>query len=133
MGRLKEESETIWSEPTNRTIYQWTAVSRAKTKEGTHTTKTSVWTNTVRNRMRQKAGEIEVSGARNRGSKMVQGAHPTERKRPGCDHITEKDKGYWKIGIVGETAKPSIENATTPGKGKEPTKTAHSCYTIRDQ
>ena len=39
-------------------MYQWTEASQ--TKEGTHITKTSVWTNTVRNRIRQKAGEIEV-------------------------------------------------------------------------
>ena len=50
MGRLKEQKETIWDDPTNRTVYQWCETS--KTIEGVYITKTSVWTNTVRNRIR---------------------------------------------------------------------------------
>jgi hypothetical protein len=42
MGRMKEEQEKTWSEPTNRTIYQWSETS--KTKNGTLTNKQSAWT-----------------------------------------------------------------------------------------
>ncbi len=51
MGHHKEQKEVGWNNPTNRTIYQW--------KVGQHTRSTT-WTNTVRNRFRQKAGEIEA-------------------------------------------------------------------------
>ena len=51
MGRLKEESEKTWSTQTDRTIYQWSEPS--KTRKGTLITKTSAWTHTIRNRMRQ--------------------------------------------------------------------------------
>jgi hypothetical protein len=50
MGRRKEIKEVGWNDPTNRTIYQW--------KVG-QTTRSTAWTNTVRNRFRQKAEEIE--------------------------------------------------------------------------
>jgi hypothetical protein len=50
MGRMKKEQEKIWSESTNRTIYQWSETS--KTKNGTLTTKQAAWTQAVRNRMR---------------------------------------------------------------------------------
>ena len=56
--RLKEYKETIWNDSSDRTVYQWPTTS---TKHGgTTVLKTSVWTNTVRNYIRQKAGEIEV-------------------------------------------------------------------------
>ena len=42
MGRLKDQKETVWDEPTNRTVYRWSEAS--KTTEGVHTTKTSLWT-----------------------------------------------------------------------------------------
>jgi hypothetical protein len=58
MGRMKQENEKTWSTPTNRTIYQWSEVS--KTKGSIETTKQTDWTQAVRNRMRQKAGEIQV-------------------------------------------------------------------------
>ena len=58
MGRMKQEKEKTWSTPTNRTIYQWVEVS--KTKDGVETTKQTAWTQAVRNRIRQKAGEIQV-------------------------------------------------------------------------
>jgi hypothetical protein len=51
MGRHKEPKEVGWNDPTDRTIYRW--------KVGQQTRSTA-WTNTVRNRFRQKAGEIEV-------------------------------------------------------------------------
>ena len=46
------------SDSSDRTVYEWPATS---TKHGGATVlKTSVWTNTVRNYKRQKAGEIEA-------------------------------------------------------------------------
>ena len=51
MGRHREQKEVIWDSPTNRTVYQW--IVRP-------TTTSSTWTNTVRNRFRQKVGEIEA-------------------------------------------------------------------------
>ena len=49
MGRLKEDDEKTWSTQTDRTIYQWSEPST--TKKGTRITKTTAWTQTVRNRM----------------------------------------------------------------------------------
>ncbi len=65
MGRMKQEEEKTWITPTNRTIYQWVEVS--KTKIGVHTTKQTAWTQAVRNRMRQKAGEIQAYLAYEKG------------------------------------------------------------------
>ena len=50
MGRRKEQKEVIWDSTTNRTVYQWTVGP---------ITRSITWTNTVRNRFRQKAVEIE--------------------------------------------------------------------------
>ena len=58
LGRLKEHKETIWDDSTDRTVYQWSVTSIKC--EGTKVLKTSVWTNTVRNHIRQKAGKIEA-------------------------------------------------------------------------
>ena len=55
LGRLKEHKETIWDDSTDRTIYQWSVTSTKH--EGTKILKTSVWTDTVRNYIRQKSGE----------------------------------------------------------------------------
>ena len=55
LGRLKEHRETIWDDSTDRTIYQWSVTSTKH--EGTKILKTSVWTDTVRNYIRQKSGE----------------------------------------------------------------------------
>ena len=49
MGRLKEDKEKTWSTQTDRTLYQWSEPS--KTKKGTLITKTSAWSQVVRNRM----------------------------------------------------------------------------------
>ncbi len=58
LGRRKEYKETIWNDSSDRTVYEWPVTS---TKHGGATVlKTSVWTNTVRNYIRQKAGEIEA-------------------------------------------------------------------------
>jgi ribonuclease HI len=65
MGRMKQEKEKTWSTPTNRTIYQWSETS--KTKDGVDTTKQTAWTQAVRNRMRQKAGEIQAYRAYEKG------------------------------------------------------------------
>ncbi len=65
IDRLKEESEKVWDDQTDRTIYQWSEPS--KTKEGTLITKTTVWTHDVRNRMRQKAWETQAFRALERG------------------------------------------------------------------
>jgi hypothetical protein len=57
-AKMKQEQEKTWNTPTNRTIYQWSETS--KTKGGVNTTKQTAWTQAVRNRMRQKTGEIQV-------------------------------------------------------------------------
>ncbi len=54
LGRRKAYKETIWDDLSDRIVYQW-PVKQGKTK----VLKTSVWTDTVRNYIRQKAGEIE--------------------------------------------------------------------------
>ena len=66
IDRLKEESEKVWDAQTDRTIYQWSEPS--KTKKGTLITKATAWTHTVRNRMRQKAREIQAFRALERGA-----------------------------------------------------------------
>ena len=58
LGRLQEYKETIWNDPSDRTVYQRLATSTKH--EGATVLKTSVWTNTVCNCIRQKAGEIET-------------------------------------------------------------------------
>ena len=65
MGRMKQEKEKTWNTSTNRTIYQWTEAF--KTKDGVDTTKQTAWTKAVRNRMRQKAGEIQAHLAYEKG------------------------------------------------------------------
>jgi hypothetical protein len=55
LGRRKEYKERIWDNLSGRTVYQWSA------KQGTtKVLKTSVWTDTVRNHIRQKTEEIEA-------------------------------------------------------------------------
>jgi hypothetical protein len=79
MGHMKREQEKTWNTSTNRTIYQWTEDS--KTKSGVSTTKQTAWTQTVRNRMRQKAGEIQDYRTYEKGEKW--------RK----EHMPRKGKG----------------------------------------
>jgi hypothetical protein len=55
---MKQEQEKTWRTSTNRTMYQRSEVS--KTKSDVNTTKQTAWTQAIRNRMRQKAGEIQV-------------------------------------------------------------------------
>ena len=73
MGRMKQEKEKTWSTPTNRTIYQWSEAS--KTKDGVDTTKQTAWTQAVRNRMRQKAGEIQAYRAYEKGAEKWRKEH----------------------------------------------------------
>ena len=55
LDRRKEYKETIWDDLSGRTVYEWPA------KQGTtKVLRTSVWTDTVLNYIRQKAGEIEA-------------------------------------------------------------------------
>ncbi len=65
MGRMKQEQEKTWNTLTNITIYQWSEDS--KTKSDVRTTKQTTWTQVVRNRMRQKAGEIQAYRAYEKG------------------------------------------------------------------
>jgi hypothetical protein len=65
MGRRKQEQEKIWDEPTNRTVFQW--LKSSKTENGVPTTRQSTWTKAVRNRMRQKAGELQAYQAYEKG------------------------------------------------------------------
>jgi hypothetical protein len=80
MGRMKKEQAKTWSESTNRIIYQWSEAS--KTKNGTLTTKQTAWTQAVRNRMRQKTGEIQAYREYEKGA---------EKWRK--EHIPRKGKG----------------------------------------
>jgi hypothetical protein len=73
MGRLKQEKEKTWSSPTYRTIYQWAEAS--KIKKGVETTKQTAWTQAVRNRMRQKAGEIQALRAYENGAEKWRREH----------------------------------------------------------
>jgi len=74
---MKEEQEKTRSTLTNRTIYQWSEVS--KTKSGVNTTEQTAWTQAVRNRMRQKAGEIQAYRAYEKGAEK--------------EHMPRKGKG----------------------------------------
>ena len=85
MGRLKEDKEKTWSTQTDRTIYQWSEPSM--TKKGTLITKTTTWTQTVRNRMRQKVGKIQLSKALERG---VEKWHRENTQRKETDPISEE-------------------------------------------
>jgi len=80
MGRRKEIKEVGWNDPTNRTIYRW--------KVG-QITRSTAWTNTVKNRFRQKAGEIEASRALEIGAAKWCKEH-IPRKGNNIDDITEE-------------------------------------------
>jgi hypothetical protein len=72
-GRMKLKQEKTWSTPTNRTIYQWSESST--TKSGVHTIKQTAWTQSVCNRMRQKAGEIQAYRAYEKGAEKWRKEH----------------------------------------------------------
>ena len=104
MGRMKEEQEESWSEPTNRTIYQWSEIS--KTKTGTLTTKQSAWTQAVRNRMRQKAGEIQAYRA------LEKGAGKT--RHPDSKYATNPERGRESIKTASSCPTSVIYSTRSP-------------------
>jgi ribonuclease HI len=77
MGRRKPDKEKTWGTPTNRTIYQWREVS--KNNDGVEITKQTAWTQAVRNRMRQKAGEIQAHRAYEKGAEKWRKEHMPRR------------------------------------------------------
>jgi ribonuclease HI len=77
MGRIKQEQEKTWNTTTNRTIYQWSEVS--KNKSGVNTSKQTAWTQEVHNRMRQKTGEIQVCRVFEKGVEKWRKEHMTRR------------------------------------------------------
>jgi len=93
---MKQEQEKTWSMPTSRTIYKWTEAS--KTKSGTSTTKQTAWTQAVRNRIQQKAGEIQANRAYEKGAEKWRKEH---MPRKGKGNISAEgqelleDKSIW--------------------------------------
>ncbi len=77
------------STPTNRTIYQW--VEASKIKSDVHTTKQSTWTQAVRNRMTQKAGEMQVYRAYEKGDEKWRTEH---MPRIGKGNISAEEQGF---------------------------------------
>ncbi len=124
MGRQKAYKETIWDDLSGRTVYQW-PVKQGKTKA----LKTSVWTDTVCNYIRQKAGEIEEFKAlkvdalkwckehvpRDGNDWTEEGQMLLDDPELWLDHLTFSDDG----------------NVTHPEREIVPRKTALSCYTKR--
>ncbi len=97
MGRMKVEQEKTWSEPSNRTIYQWYETS--KTKNGTPTTKQSAWTQAVSNRMRpsdRKQSKSKVTEHMKRERKNGAGNTSHEKEK---ETSLKKDRIYWKTKI----------------------------------
>ena len=128
MGRMKQEQEKTWSTPTSRTIYQWSETS--KNKSVVNTTKQTGWTQTVRNRMRQKAGEIQAYRTYEKGSEKWRKDH---MPRKGKGISLQKGKNFWKTKKSGEMKLSFTEPYTNPENGKDPTKTGCSCHTKKDQ
>ena len=127
MGRRKPDEERTWDTPTNRTIYQWAEAS--KHKDGVETTKRTAWTQAVRNRMRQKAGEIQAHRAYEKGVEKWRKEHMPGKGRSNISAEGQElleDKELWE----NDTA--LREAIHDPGKGKDPMKTACSCHTRRD-
>ena len=128
MGRMKQEKEKTWSTPTNRTIYQWSETS--KTKGGVDTTKKTAWTQTVRNRMRQKAGEIQAYRAYEKGADKWRRITCREK---GKEISRQKGRSFWRTKKYGGMKLPFVEPFMILGNGKDPTKTVYSCHTRKDQ
>ncbi len=123
MGRMKQEKEKTWSTPTNRTIYQWSEAS--KTKGSIETTKQTSWTLAVRNRIRQKEGEIQAHRVYEKGAEKWRKEHMSKRGKGNISAEGQElleDKEIWG----NETALRG--SFTTLGNGKDPKKTAHSCH-----
>ncbi len=97
MGRMKQEQEKTWITPPSWTIYQWSEVS--KTKSVINTTKQTTWTQTVRNRIRQKAGEDQAYRAYEKGVEKWRKDHiPRKGKRniSGEGQELLEDKEIWR-------------------------------------
>ncbi len=92
MGRMKQEEEKTWNKPTSRTIYQWSESS--KNKNDVNTTKQTAWTQTVRNRMRQKAGEIQTYRSYEKGVESVERNTCREKVKK---ISLKKGKSFWGI------------------------------------
>ena len=116
MGRRKEEQEKIWNTPTNRTIYQWSEAS--KTKKGISTTRQTEWTQTVRNRMRQKAGEIQVYLSYEKDTEKWRKAHLPRKGQGGISEEGQEileDRDIWTNettlrGVIYESRKRERSN-----------------------
>jgi hypothetical protein len=96
MGRRKEEEEKIWNTPTNRTIYQWSEAS--KTKKGITTTRQTAWTQVVRNRMRQKTGEIQTYRSYEKGVEKWRKEHMSRKGQGGISEEGQEileDRDIW--------------------------------------
>jgi ribonuclease HI len=96
MGRRKEEQQKTWSTPTNRTIYQWSEAS--KTKNGMSTFKQTAWTQAVRNRMRQKVGEIQPYHTYEKGVEKWHKEHMTRKGQEGISEEGQEileDRDIW--------------------------------------
>ncbi len=96
MGRMKQEQEKTWSTPTNRTTYQWSKSS--KTKGDVNTTKQTVWPQAVRNRIRQKAGEIQDYRAYEKGAEKWRKEHMPRKGKGNMSAEGQEfleDKKFW--------------------------------------
>jgi hypothetical protein len=93
---------------------------------GTSTTKQTVWTQAVRNRIRQKAGRSKLTGHTRR--EWISDARSTCREKE-KEISLRKVRKYWKTETFGEMRQPFTEQSTNPENEKESTKTVYSCYT----
>jgi hypothetical protein len=125
---MKQEQEKTWSTPTNRTIHQWSEAS--KTKGGVNTTKQKAWTQAVRNRMRQKAGEIQAYRAYEKGAEKWRKEH---MPRKGKGNISGEGQELLEDKHIWGNETSFVEPYTNPENEKDPTKTVYSCHTKKDQ
>jgi len=94
-AKLKQEQEKTWNTPINRTIYQWSETS--KTKGGVNTTKQTAWTQAVRNRMRQKAGEIQAYRATyEKGERERRSGERSTCREKKKEISRRKDRSFWR-------------------------------------
>ncbi len=101
---------------TNRTIYQWSETT--KTKSDVNTTNQTAWTQAVRNRMRQKAGEIQTYRAYEKGEEKWRNEHMTTKGKgnifvEGQELLEDKDiwgNGTALHGVIYESRKRERSN-----------------------
>ena len=96
---------------TNRTIYQWSEPS--KTEKENLLTKTSEWTHLVRNRMRQKGGEIQAFRSFERGEEKWCKEHIQQKE---TNPISEEDNPERE----GEFMKMTHSCNTRKGQSRQP-------------